>query len=158
VIEMSDEFKDNIKKGYDDEGRYLIYYEDPSDFRQRLCIPKNLEKEISRMAHDEHGHADFHRAYDRIRTSLYLYKLAKRLRTYIEHYPEYRTHQIFRHKSHGTLKSITSPSIPFHTICGDFVLELPATVDDMDTALTLTDKFTKRVKIIPGRATWTASE
>jgi hypothetical protein len=63
-----------------------------SDFRQRLYISKNLEKEIFRIAHDEYDYTDFYRVYDRIRASLYLHKLAKRLRTYIEHYSEYRIH------------------------------------------------------------------
>jgi hypothetical protein len=158
VIEISDEFKNNIKKEYDDEDRWqeiykcfrfhdgqierflinddnLIYYENPSNSRQRLYIPKNLEKKIFRMIHDECGHTDFHRAYDCIRASLYLYKLVKRLRTYIEHCPKYRTHQTFRHKSYEILKPITSPFIPFHIICGDFVLGLPATVDGMDTVM-----------------------
>jgi hypothetical protein len=79
---------------------------------------KNFEKKISRRAHDKYDYADFHRAYDRIRASLYLYKLAKRFRTYIEYYSKYRTYQIFRHKFYEILKSIISPSILFHTICG----------------------------------------
>jgi hypothetical protein len=153
VIEISDEFKNNIKKGYDNENKYLIYYENLSNFRQHLCIPKNLEKKISRMAYDEYDYTDFYRAYDRIRASLYLHKLVKRFRTYIEHYFKYRIHQIFRHKFYRILKLIISPSISFYIICGDFVLELPVTVDDIDTALTLTDKFIKRIKIIPERAT-----
>jgi hypothetical protein len=106
---MFDEFKDNIKKKYDDEDRWqkiykrfrfhggqierflindnnLIYYENSSDFRQYLCSPKNLEKKIFRIIYNKRNHINFHRAYDRIRISLYLYKLIKRFRTYIEYY------------------------------------------------------------------------
>jgi hypothetical protein len=68
----------------------LIYYENYSDFRQYLCIPKNLEKKIFRMIYDERDYIDFYRVYDRIRVSLYLYRLIKRFRIYIEYCPEYR--------------------------------------------------------------------
>jgi hypothetical protein len=136
----------------------LIYYENLSNFRQYLYIPKNLEKKIFRMAYDEYDHTDFHRAYDRIRASLYLYKLAKRLRIYIEHYFKYRIHQTFRHKFYEILKSIISSFISFYIICGDFVLELPVTINDIDTALIFINKFIKCVKIIPERATWIVSK
>jgi hypothetical protein len=68
----------------------LIYYEDFSNFRQYLYISKNLEKEIFRMAHDEYDYINFYREYNRIRALLYLYKLVKRLRIYIEYYFKYR--------------------------------------------------------------------
>jgi hypothetical protein len=77
------------------------------------------------MAYDEYGYTDFHYIYDRIRASLYLHKLVKRFRIYIEYYLKYRIHQTFRYKFYKILKSIISPFISFHIICGDFVLELP---------------------------------
>jgi hypothetical protein len=49
-----------------------------------------FEESIFRMIYDERGYIDFYRVYDRIRISLYLYKLVKRFRTYIEYYFEYR--------------------------------------------------------------------
>jgi hypothetical protein len=104
------------------------------------------------MVYDEYDYIDFYRAYDRIRASLYLYKLVKRFRTYIEHYFKYRIHQIFRYKFYGILKSIISLFIFFYIICGDFVLKLPVTVDGIDTTFIFTNKFIKRVKIISERA------
>jgi hypothetical protein len=91
----------------------LIYYENSSDFRQRLYISKILEKEIFRITHDKNNHIDFYRAYNRIRISLYLHKLIKCLRTYIEYCSKYRIHQIFRYKFYKALKSIISPFIFF---------------------------------------------
>jgi hypothetical protein len=111
VIEISEEFKKNIKKEYNNENKYqkiykrlrfhdgqikrflindddLIYYENPLDFCQYLCIPKNLERKIFWIIHDKRDHINFHRAYDRIRASLYLYRLVKRLRMYIEYCPK----------------------------------------------------------------------
>jgi hypothetical protein len=175
VIEISDEFKNNIKKKYNNKNRWqeiyklfhfyggqierflinndnLIYYENFSNFRQYLYISKNLEKEIFRMIYNERDYINFYRVYDRIRASLYLYKLAKRLRTYIEHYFKYRIHQIFRHKFYKILKLIISPSISFYIICGDFVLKLSVTINGINTVFTFINKFIKRVKIISKRA------
>jgi hypothetical protein len=72
---------------------------------------------------------------------------------YIEYCFKYRIHQIFRHKFYGILKSIISSFISFYIICGDFVLELFATMDDMNIVFTFINKFIKRIKIILGRAT-----
>jgi hypothetical protein len=130
----------------------LIYYEDSSDFRRRLYISKNLEKKIFQIIYDERNHIDFYRAYDRIRASLYLHKLAKRFRTYIEYCSEYRIFQIFRHKFYKILKSIISPFFFFYIICSDFVLELLVTMNGINIIFTFINKFIKYVKIIPERA------
>jgi uncharacterized membrane-anchored protein len=101
------------------------------------------------MIYDERDYINFYRVYDRIRISLYLYKLVKRFRMYIEYYFKYRISQIFRYKFYKILKSIISSFILFYIICGDFVLELPTTMDDINIAFTFIDKFTKYIKIIP---------
>jgi transposase InsO family protein len=44
-------------------------------------------------------------------------------------------------------------NIPFRTLAMDFISALPG---DMDTALTVTCKASKRVTIIAGKSTWTA--
>jgi hypothetical protein len=126
VIEISDKFKNNIKKEYDNKKIRIIY--------------------------DKYNYIDFYRVYNRIRISLYLYKLIKYFRTYIEYYLKYRIYQIFRHKFYEILKSIVSSFIPFYIICGDFVLELLITVNDINTTFIFIDKFTKRIKIILERA------
>jgi hypothetical protein len=172
---MSDEFKNNIKKKYNNENKWqeiykyfyfyggqikrflinddsLIYYKNFSDFRQCLYISKNLKKKIFRMIYDERDYINFYRVYDRIRISLYLYKLIKRLRTYIEYYPKYRIYQIFRHKFYEILKSIILSFIFFYIICGDFVLELLITMNDINITFIFIDKFIKRVKIISEQA------
>jgi hypothetical protein len=105
------------------------------------------------MIYDERDYIDFYRAYNRIRASLYLYRLIKRLRTYIEYYSEYRIHQTLRYKFYEILKSIISSFISFFIICGDFVLKLSITANDIDTAFIFINKFIKRIKIISKRAT-----
>lgn len=56
----------------------LIYYEDPIDGKQRLCIPKKLKKDIFQLAYDEHFHSGFKRTYQRIVNGLFIKNLTSR--------------------------------------------------------------------------------
>lgn len=136
----------------------LIYYTNFDDGRERLCIPNALEKEIFELAHDRQHHGGFHRTYDRIVGSIYMRHLAKHLRTYIDHCPECELSQTKRHKPYGSMVPIDRPGIPFHTITMDFVVALPVTADGCDCLLTVTDKFSKRALVVPGKTTYTAAE
>src|SRR6266536_2742780 len=112
--------------------------------------------DIFAIAHNNYVYIGFHRVYDRVRSVFYLYRFYRRLRMYVTYYPQCQTHQITRHRSYGALKHIISPVIPYYTVSGDFILGLPKTKDEMNVTLTLTCKFSKRVKIIPGKNTWNA--
>ncbi len=137
----------------------LIYYTDDIDGRERLCIPSALEKEIFELAHDKQHHSGFHRTYDRITASLFIRHLTKRLKAYILHCPECQLNQTRRHAPYGSLHPISTPSIPFHTITMDFILALPPTPKEgFDNLLTVTDKFTKRVLLLPGKTTYSAAD
>ena len=65
----------------DDE---LIYHVDES--RRRLDISAAIEQEMFRIAHDEIHHVDIHRCYARIVDILYVSRLFRKLRKYIERY------------------------------------------------------------------------
>ena len=136
----------------------LIYYTNFDDGRERLCIPNSLEKEVFELAHDRQHHGGYHRTYDRISNSMYLRHLSKHLRTYIEHCPECELNQTRRHKPYGSMMPIDRPGIPFHTIAMDFIVAFPVTREGFDSILTVTDKFSKRVLLIPGKTTFGAAE
>ncbi len=136
----------------------LIYYTNFDDGRERLCVPNALEKEIFELSHDRQHHGGFHRSYDRIASSVYMRHLSKHLRAYIEHCPECELNQTKRHKPYGSMVPIDRPGIPFHTIAMDFIVALPLTLAGLDCLLTVTDKFSKRVLLIPGKSTYSAVE
>ena len=48
--------------------------------------------------------------------------------------------------------------MPYHTITLDFILALPTSDEGYDTILSLTDKYTKKVSLPPGKATYSAAE
>ena len=134
----------------------LVYYTS-GEGRERLCIPSAMEQEVFRIAHDLSSHSGFHRIYDRLANSVYIRQLIKRLKIYIEHCSECQLNQIKRHSPYGSLQPIATPAIPFHTLAMDFILALPF-IDDMDCALTVTCKFTKKSMALAGKSTYGAED
>ena len=135
-----------------------LLYHVGADGKQRLCIPNALENEIFRLAHDDRNHPGYHRTYEHIAEALYIRKLSRRLRKYVELCPVCLLAQTKRHKPYGSLEPIVTPPIVGHTITIDFIMALPMTKSNYNCALTVTCKFSKRVTILPGKDTYTAEE
>ena len=56
------------------------------------------------------------------------------------------------------MQPIYSPPVPFHTINIDFILALPLTTDHLDSVMSVTCKYSKRITLAPGKSTWKALE
>ena len=136
----------------------LIYYTNHDDGRERLCIPNSLEQEVFRLAHDSQQHGGYHRTFDRIARSVYIRHLSKHLKQYIHHCPDCNLNQTKRHRPYGEMQPVDTPAVPFHTITMDFISCLPRTATGYDNLLTVTDKFSKRVLLIPGKKQASAGE
>lgn len=125
---------------------------------RRLCIPKVAIKDILDTAHDS-SHGGFARYYERVSSSYFIKNLTGHLKDYLKNCPECQINQTRRHRPYGKLQPILSTPIPFHTITLDFVLALPASQAGLDYAagldcmMSVTDKFSKRTSIIPGKNT-----
>lgn len=143
----------------DDTG--LLYHVGSEGVR-RLCIPEHngLVKEVLQLTHDEIGHPGFHRTYERVTESLYIRKLNTTLREFIRHCPDCQTMASPRHSPYGSLQPIAMPAAPHHTITIDFVVALPQSPppDGFDSVMSVTDKFSKRIALIPGKTTYTAGQ
>lgn len=122
---------------------------------RRLCLPKSVEKDIFHLAHDDNQHSGIHRSYARIAESLYVPRLSRKLRKYIEHCPTCQLVQTKRHRPYGELMPIGIPPKPFHTIAIDFFGSLPG---DLSSVMSVTCKFSRRVTLIAGKSTYTASQ
>lgn len=133
-----------------------IYFEE-KDGRRRLCIPASMESTILRLNHDATGHQGVRRTYLSISPRFYFPRMAKKVRRYVN---ECRICQISK-PSHeppaGKLFPIRTDE-PFHTISIDFVTGLPLSEDGHDAFLSVTDKFTKCIHLIPCHTTTTAEE
>jgi hypothetical protein len=64
----------------------LIYHLNRFTSKVRLCIFKSLIKDIFRMTHDDFMHVDFHRVFATIFETIYIRRLAHRLKQYIVYY------------------------------------------------------------------------
>ena len=57
------------------------------------------------------------------------------------------------------MQPIQSPPVPFHTVTIDFILALPPSETEWyDVAMSVTYKYSKRITVIPGKATWAAKD
>lgn len=138
----------------------LIYYQDPK-MRLRLCIPgyDGLIKEIFQLTHDETGHPGYVRSHERNTPTLFIQRLSQRLHEYLRHCPACRLNQTSRYKPYAVLQPIIIPPESYYTIRQDFIMALPkSSPEKYDCLLTVTDKFWKKLTLIPGRETYRAKD
>ena len=114
-------------------------------------------KEIFDVAHDA-SHGGFARTYERIASSYYVRNLSGHLKEYLKNCPQCLINQTRRHRPYGKLQPILSPPIPFHTFTIDFILALPKSQTGLNCMKSVTDKFSKRVTMIPGKITYSAMD
>jgi len=118
---------------------------------QELC------KQQLSTAHDE-TLCSFYQTYRRL-AGFYWPTLAKDIATYLVHCPACLVNKLACHKPYRKLSPIVSPSEPFDTITIDLITDLPpcsrkGSGDLFDTIMTVTDKFSKALRFIPGRKDW----
>ena len=114
-----------------------------------------MKTEVFRQAHDLTHHDDFMRIYDRLRHSIYVHSMIKRLKIYIIHCSNCQINQIKRHFAYDELTSIISSAIFFHTIAMNFIVKLSFS-RDMNVLLTITCKFFKKILLISNHDIWFA--
>jgi hypothetical protein len=129
--------------------RYLRYLKDNGQLR--LCIPRKLYTPFLQMAHKRNNHSRIDCTYQK------LCLVNKR----INYTPSRK------------LIPIAEPASPWELVTMDFAVKLPpckpkgglwaqltehTTTATYDSFLTITDKLTKYVVLVPGYETWTAQE
>lgn len=134
----------------------LLQYIDPSDKSLKLCIPKSCLQQMMQKAHDDIGHLGFHKVYRKMSEDLHANHLAKNLRNYINSCPTCMT---LRNKDHRNdhLRPLDIPRRPCDSIALDFVTGLPED-NGFDSFISITDRFTKYVTLIPNRTDDKASD
>ena len=136
----------------------LIYYTNFNNERKRLYIFNSLEKKVFKLIYDRQHHESYYRTYDRISNSIYLRYLSKHLRTYIEYYSKCELNQTRRYKPYNSIISINRLGISFHIIAINFVITLSNIVKELNSLLIVTNKFLKRVLLIPRKITFDATK
>lgn len=137
----------------------LIYMEDPFDKRLRLCLPRNVWLDVFHEAHDNLNHANVDRAIRVLRQDYFIKNMHSELKKYCETCPSCDVNSTKRHAPYGLLQPIKTPSVIWQVITMDFVVKLPVSKlleFSYDSFLTVTDKFSKAIIIVPGREDWNA--
>ena len=137
--------------------RELIYFKD-IELGLRLCIPESLIPEVFQLAHDELGHQGYDCTHQKLSEGLYIFNMAKHLRSYIRHCPQCQLYCTPRHLIHGSLQPILAPPRPFHTISIDFILALPLTAKGSNCVMSVTYKFLKAITLIEGKIVMSGKE
>ncbi|MGI0135223.1 MAG: integrase zinc binding domain-containing protein [Candidatus Micrarchaeaceae archaeon] len=184
TVQMSNTFKRKILKGYAEDSMWtrtlttvkanaalgqnaaslpfelqdgLLFRIDAQDSPPRLCIPPNCLQDIFEPLH-RNNHIGYAKMHALIISSFYIWRLKHHLRAYLLHCPECLVFQTRRHAPYGSLQPIETPPCPYHTITIDFVLGLPTSAEGYNCLLTLTDKYSKKIALIPGKDTYTATD
>ena len=184
MVEMEPDFRRRIVEGYKTDPHYseimemvdkndeldanaaklpfllkdgLLLRVDRTSGLERVCVPDAVTKQIFEVAHSEQ-HQGFTATFEKVAASWYIHRLNKKLNDFLKHCPECLIMQTKRHAPYGALQPIQSPPTPFHTLTMDFILGLPKTKEGENCLMSVTDKFTKRVTLIPGKDTWTETE
>ena len=134
----------------DDE---LVYHVDES--RRRLNISAAIEQEMFRIIYDEIYYADIHRCYARIVDILYVSRLFRKLRKYIEYYSLCQITQIKRYRSYDEFISINSLFKFFYTLVINFIAVL---FNELDMILSVICKFSRRITLISDKSIYSVSQ
>ena len=124
---------------------------------QRLYIPNTYVHEFLDITYSG-GHVSRDKCHEIITRQWFILGLDRKLREYIRHCPKCQLYQTQRHQPHGALQPILSPPTPFHTLSIDFILALPVSEKGYETAMSVTCKFLRKITIIAGKSTYTASQ
>ena len=135
----------------------LIYHVKLALRKRRLCIPRSMIKEMFKLVHDDAFHIGYHKAFKAIEESLYIRRLAHHLKQYIAFCLQCRISRTARHAPYGSMSPITSPSLPFHTICIDFIVAFLQS-ERFNSTFTVTDKFSKSKILILGQEDMTTKD
>lgn len=125
---------------------------------ERLCIPSKLHRVVLKAAHDAQAHQGVGRVIERLRQNLYIPGVRRVVEKYVHTCPVCAATKPSRKHFMGELQPIETPSVPFAVQTIDIIVSLPTTRTGMNAILTVTDKFTKYIKLVPGKDTYDARD
>ena len=126
----------------------LFWHKTPK--ASRLCVPSSLVQQVLHYCHDDPfaGHLGYHKTLH-LATSKYWWRsLRKDVADYCRTCSACQQNKVapFREK---TITPLSIPCGPFQSISMDFITHLPVTPSGHDSVLTIVDRFSKFVILIP---------
>lgn len=135
----------------------LLYFMDENE-KARLVIPQKMVPRIVHMAHDERAHVGENRVYYFLRDIVFFHHMRKSIHSHISACAVCGLNRQPRKPPYGDLKPIHTPEVPITALCMDFIVGLPESRQGHDTILLITDKTSKFMIAIPGKASYTTED
>ena len=132
-----------------DPNTKLLYLKD-ADSDDRLCIPNSMHKRIMETAHDQRVHPGINHTLDFLQKSVYMANMSKLVQGYIHSCPVCSVVKPNRQLPARQLHPIKAPDISLYTLSINFMSRLPPSSTGSNCVMTITDKFTKYICILPG--------
>ena len=120
----------------------------------RLCILESCHKRILHYAHDEHAHEGMHRTYDLFMKSVFISKMKMLINDYVISCSTCQLFKPSRQFSYEKLKSISFSNELLTELSLDFIIELSMISNENNVILTIIDRFSKYVKIVSEKKTF----
>jgi hypothetical protein len=128
------------------ESNLLYFIEITSS--DRLCIFEKLSKDILFHAHDRNAHDKIHRIYDFLRKSVFISKMKKRVKKYVTACSFCQIFKDSTQKSYEKLQFISIFQEFFFEMSLNFIIKLFMIIKKNNAFLTITNRFSKYVKLI----------
>jgi len=122
-----------------------------------LCIPESMVDDILQQNHDSIRHPGIRKTYLSIASRFYIRRLSSRVRQYVNKCITCQTSKPTNEQQMGKLFLIETDE-PNHTLSLDFITGLPVSEKKFDALLTVTDKFTKAIRLISCTTTTSAED
>ena len=125
----------------------LLYLKNKSN-SDRLCVSASCHERIFKYAHDEHVHEEIKRTYNFFFRSIFIFKMKKII---IEYVISCSTCQFFKSSRlvlYDEFQSIKISTKSLKELSLNFILTLSMTSNNNNVILTITDRFSKWIKII----------
>jgi hypothetical protein len=139
-LESSDDKKFKLING-------LVYR--ISKLKELLYVPREMEENVIRMAHELMGHQGVEKTEDQVRRSYWMPKMKDRIKTHINNCIPCLLHSSPVRLQERSLHMIPKKPIPFDTLHIDNFGPLPAVHSKRKHILVVIDGFTKFVKLYP---------
>lgn len=150
----------------------LLYQLSPQG--RQLCIPTSCVRETLEIVHDKNFHVGPRKMLAAL-NGLAIRSVTRQVVRYVQRCQKCGINRNSNSKPLGELQPMSPEPYPAHTLTIDFIVGLPkfdvsttafwrlsqpshpsVRIDFLDSVMTVTDKFTKRVILIPGNSTYRA--
>ena len=128
----------------------------------RVVVPDDLEVK-SLLVSELHSvpysaHPGVQRTIGKVKRYFWWKGMVGDIREFVEICPICQLEKTDHTLRRGSLQSLTLPEVKWQEVSIDFVIDLPAIGDTEDSIMTVVDRATKMVHLIPCKKTTTAGE